>query len=124
MSLAEARTRLALLQAKLLRILVGKESAPAGSETQRLRAAADALAKKRRQSVARAWPALTRALGTRFNDHFTEFAAQTSLPNMGGPLADGRAFVRYLAQTGDLPEAARLEALTVDLHYLACPGGL
>jgi hypothetical protein len=124
MSLAEARTRLAQKQAEMLQALAGQGTAPVNADAQGLRAAADALARKRPRSVARAWPNLADALGSCFNELFAAFALQTALPSEGGPLADGRAFARFLAHRGDLPEAGRLEALAVDLRHVACAGGL
>ncbi len=124
MASADARTRLAAVQADLMRALTGQAAALPGADAGRLRATADALLKKRRRSLARAWPALVQALGSRFLERFAAFAAKTSLPREGGALADGRAFVRFLAQVGDLPDAGRLEALAVDLRYSRCGGGL
>jgi hypothetical protein len=57
-------------------------------------------------------------------DRFTEFAAKTSIPSRGGPLADGRAFVQFLGENGKLAEEGRLEALKVDLRYATVHDGL
>jgi hypothetical protein len=120
----EARARLAVQQAELMRALAGQATAPEGTDAERLRTAARSLARKRLRSVARAWPALAEALADRFGEHFASFAAVTSMPSEGGPLADGRAFVQFLARRGHLPDAGRLEALAVDLRYARCAGGL
>src|SRR5262249_50699523 len=124
MASAEARTRLGAQQSDLMRALHGQGAALAGADTKRLSATADALFRKRRRSVARAWPALVQALGNRFLERFAAFAVQTVLPREGGAFADGREFVRFLAKLGDLPDAGRVEALAVDLHYTQSSGGL
>jgi hypothetical protein len=108
----------------LLRTLNGQKAALPDAETERLNATAEALFRKRRRSVARAWPPLVQALGNRFLERFAAFAVQTVLPCEGGALADGREFVRFLAKRGDLPDAGRLEALAVDLRYIQSSGGL
>jgi hypothetical protein len=118
------RAKLAAQQAQLVQALAGKSEPPQGFDAERLQTTATALAQKRQRAVARAWPALTGALGEGFAEQFAEFAARTPLPRQGGPLADGRAFARFLAQRGDLPEAGRLEALAVDVHYVQRPFGL
>jgi hypothetical protein len=124
MSIAEARAALARKQTKVLQALIVPGTASDKANAPHLRATAEALARKRRRSVARAWPILARNLGSRFNKLFAVFAAQTTLPSEGGALADGRAFARFLARTGDLSEAGRMEALAVDLRFAPCAGGL
>jgi hypothetical protein len=124
MSALEERSRLAALQAELVRTLTAPAAAPPGWDAARLRAAALSLASKRIRSVARAWPALAEALGARFAERFAAFAARTPLPELGGPLADGHAFARGLARAGGLPDAGRLELLAVRLRYAARAGGL
>jgi hypothetical protein len=124
MSPAEARAELAARQADLVRALVGVGAPPVGLDTARLQAARVALAGKRCREAAQSWPALSRALEERFADQFAEFAAQTPLPGRGGPLADGRAFARHLAAHRELPDAARLEVLVVDLRFVSIPAGL
>jgi hypothetical protein len=121
---SDARRRLAEEQAHLLRALVGHTDPPESFDTERVRATAEALAHKRARAVARAWPGLARALSADFAERFAVFAAGTPLPRAGGPLADGRAFAADLAQRGELPDAGRLEALAVDLHYRRTPEGL
>src|SRR5262249_22125644 len=99
---AETRRRLADSQAELVQGLTGRGPLPAGFDQERVRIAAEALARKRLRSAARAWPALHRALGEKFAPHFEEYAASAPLPREGGPLADGRAFVQFLAGRGEL----------------------
>src|SRR5437016_1395615 len=54
-----------------------------------------------------------------FLERFAQFAATATIPRQGGPLADGRAFARYLERRGELTEEGRLEALAVDVRYAA-----
>lgn len=121
---AEARARLAAQQAALVTALMAGGAPPAGFDVTRLRAAADSLARKRAGAVARAWAGLARALGRRFGELFTAYAEMSPLPREGGPLADGRAFARWLARRGELPQAGRLQALAVDLRYSEDRDGL
>src|SRR5262249_21392119 len=107
---AEARAQLGALQGELVEALVGDGPAPAGFDAGRLRAAAASLAVKRRRAAARAWRGLAAALGGPFAERFDAFAATTPLPRDGGPLADGRVFLRWLGKT-ELPEEVRLQAL-------------
>ena len=64
-----------------------------------------------------------RRLGDRFGPLFAAFAAATRPPRHGGPLADGRAFARALADWGELPEAARVEVMAVNLRHAPRPTG-
>lgn len=121
---AEARVRLASEQAALVAALVAGGEAPAGFDAARLAAAAASLARKRARAVARAWPGLAKGLGDRFGTWFAPYAAVIPLPREGAALADGRAFTRWLAARGELPEAGRLQALAVDLRFAASPRGL
>ena len=124
MSLDHARTKLAKAQCTLVEALIRGTTIPVDFDFSRLQAAAVALARKRARGVARAWPALERALGERFPDRFADFAATAAIPGHGGPLADGRAFVRYLVERGELPAEIRLEAIAVDLQQVAVHDGL
>jgi hypothetical protein len=119
MSQRDPRMRLAAEQAELVRALTGHGPTPAGFYTIRILVAAAWLARKRLRAVTRAWPALADALGKSMASYFAAYAAAQSLPQHGGPLADGWAFARTLARQGQLPEAARLELLAVELHYAA-----
>lgn len=116
---------LAQQQAALVAALSGRAPAPDGFDRARLSAAADALARKRMKAVARAWPQLARAMmAERFAACFEAYAAVAPLPERGGPLADGRAFARWLKARGQLPAAGALEALAVDMQYVMSPHGL
>jgi hypothetical protein len=123
MLLSEARADLAKAQARLAAGLVRGTPAPE-FDAARLQAAAVALLAKRRREVRLAWPNLAGALGERFEMHFTAYAGRTPLPAHGGPLADGRAFARYLQQHGELPQPGRIEVLRCDLHYASTSTGL
>jgi len=109
---------------KLVQCLAGQVPSPAGFAHDRLQATAWALVRKRARAVARVWPGLTKALGPAFTERFTAFAASTPLPQHGGALADGRAFAAALGRQGLLPDAGRMEAHLVDLHYKRLPHGL
>jgi hypothetical protein len=120
----ERRAKLQAAQESLMRSLVGREAVPAGFDQSRIEVAAKTLAIKRAQSVRSAWPALSRYLGESFSDRFNAYANDCALPREGGPLADGRAFIRMLACKEVLPGEVRLEALAVDLRYRQTPDGL
>jgi hypothetical protein len=75
-------------------------------------------------AVARIFPALAEALGERFQEKFAAFATRTPLPRDGGPLADGFAFARSLADAGELPDQGKLEALAVELRFVSTANGL
>lgn len=107
-----------------MRSLVGREAAPEGFDRSRIEVAAKTLAIKRAQSVRSAWPALSRHLGESFYDRFNEYARDCALPGEGGPLADGRAFVRVLSRNEELPDEVKLETLAVDLRFGETPDGL
>jgi hypothetical protein len=124
MSGSEGRERLAERQAELVRALTNPGQCVPGFDPRYLGAAAVALWRKRARAAARAWPSLFAALGDQARFVFAEFAEQISLPEEGGPLADGRAFVEFLARENRLPDAGRLEALFVDLHHARTPRGL
>jgi hypothetical protein len=113
----DARERLAEAQEAFLRALLEDTEVPPGFDRSDVEAAAESLASKRRQAVARAWPSLARALGERFRERFDAFARTTSLPSRGGPLADGRAFIETLAHEEPLPDAVHRQVLAVDLRF-------
>jgi len=121
---AKARAQLAAQQAVLVRALTTRGEPPPHFDAARLRAAAASLARKRARATARAWPGLARAHGRRFGGLFSSYAEAVLLPRQGGPLADGRAFARWLAARGELPEAGLLQALAVDLRHTGNPDGL
>ena len=120
----EARSSLHSQQAVLVSALVSQGELPAGFDKKRLHAAAASLARKRAWAVARTWPGLTQGLGPRFGELFAAYAEDMPLPSQGGPLADGRAFARWLKVGGELPEAGFLQSLAVDLRYARKSDGL
>lgn len=119
-----AREQLSGAQAELLRALVANGPIPAGFDEQRLRATARSLINKRRQSLARAWPNLIRILGDAYRERFAQYAQAHPLPTGGAPLADGRAFLRWLDSQQPLCDAARLEALAFDMRFTMTADGL
>jgi hypothetical protein len=123
MSAADGRAELARQQQALLRALVAGGPAPAGFSGAQVARAARALANKRRREAARAWPALARALGARFNERFAAFAAAVPPPAEGGPLVDGRGFARTLAAS-ERTDELRLALLAFDLRWRSGAGGL
>jgi hypothetical protein len=121
---APPRAALADRQAALVAALTGRGEIPPGFDVDRVGAAAAALAAKRARAVAHAWPGLSAMLGKRFRERFDAYAALTALPEAGGPLADGRAFVRVLAAAGPLADRVALQALAVDQQLRLTPRGL
>lgn len=119
-TLNDARAELAAEQARLVAALTGGADAPAGFDADRVRAAADSLAAKRRRTVAKGWPALAGALGKQFAPLFDAYAAESPLP-AGGPGADGRAFARWLDRAGRLPDAGRVMLLAAELSAARAP---
>jgi hypothetical protein len=101
------------MQADLVRALVAGGPAPAGFDAAAVEAAARSLIGKRRREAARAWPAVSACLGEEYGAFFDAHARRTPPPLEGGPLADGRAFVRSIPW-GRLDDAARLEVLHHD----------
>ena len=120
----EDRDGLARQQGALLRSLTGLGPAPEGFDLDRIREASAAIFRKRARAARRACPKLADALGEGCDDAFASFAAMQPLPRLGGAIADGRAFARWAARRQRLPDAARLEAMGIDLRHAACPGGL
>ena len=124
MSLDRARVKLAKAQLALVQALTGRTTVLADFDKSRWWAAADALLQKRARQVDRAWPSLRRVLDPRFLERFAEFAATATIPGRGGPLADGRGFIRHLEGRDELPAEVRLEAFAVDLRYASVCDGL
>ena len=121
---AETRQQLAAAQAELVSALAGNGVPPAGFDSKRLDVTATALITKRMRAVARAWPSVLEWLRSDFGRNFDEFARQTPLSSCGGPMADGRAFVRWLSARAALPDSVLVQALHVDLQYSQAPAGL
>lgn len=105
-------------QAALLAALVADGPVPAGWDTERVRATALALARKRAQSIGRSWPALRELLSEDFEARCAAYARTQPLPQHAGSLADGRLFVRWLEEQGTaLSDAVRRQALAVDQRF-------
>jgi len=111
-------------QTGLVAALTGNGPLPPGFDAVRLRAAADALAFKRARAVAQAWPSVRAMLGAEFRACFAAYALTAPIPQLGGPLADGRRLLRYVAARMPLNDDARLQALAVDLRYRLTAEGL
>jgi hypothetical protein len=106
---AGRRARLAARQAELITALYGGPPAE-GLDARLVTLTSVSLARKRARAVARAWPALARALGADLADQFTAFARVTPPPE-GGALADGLAFSKVIAHKRRLPDDARIEEM-------------
>jgi hypothetical protein len=101
------RAELARRQAHLVRALQGDAPLPEGFDAEQVGRAADSLVRKRARSVQKTWPATARALGDRFDQHFTAYAAENLLPpNLD---TDGLHFAQWLRSRGLLPDEAKLE---------------
>jgi hypothetical protein len=119
----DVRARIATEQESLVNALVKSSPPPGGFDSSALQATATSLVRKRMRAVARTWPVLAEWLGPRLVELFEAYAQSEPLP-LGGSLADGRTFVRWLAAQSELPEACWLEAMVVDLRYRTTANGL
>ena len=113
----DARQQLAAMQARLVRALVEGTALPANFDRGHLSAAAESLRSKRARAVARVWPQLAQAMGDAFAVRFAEYARANPLPSDGHALADGRAFIGWLAGSGLLTDEIRLEAFAFDARF-------
>jgi hypothetical protein len=105
---------LAARQEALVAALVAGAPLPDGFDPRTVGIAADALRRKRAGEVARAWPLLAAALGTRWRDDFAAWA-KTRPPR--GSFLDGWDFARSLAASGDLPLTAIFELARVEARW-------
>lgn len=115
---------LAEQQAAIVAALTRNGPVPDGFDLDRVQAAADALAFKRARAVARAWPGLRAMLGAELRARFATYVSHARLPEQGGPLADGRAFVRWLAGQMPLADDVALQVLSVDQRWRQTARGL
>ena len=76
----EKPSNLASLQRDLVLALTSQGQPPIGFDLDRLEVAAAALARKRMNAVARAWPILAQTLSASFAGMFSKYAAITPLP--------------------------------------------
>jgi hypothetical protein len=90
---ASVRERLGAAQAELMRALAGAGPVPPGFDPADLAEEAATLANKRRRAAGRSRPALARALGRRFGDHFAAFAATHK--DAAHACVDSAAFARW-----------------------------
>lgn len=103
--LSESRRRLAAQQAQLMQALTC-DTTVAGFDRARLHVTALSLQQKRARTVERVHPCLVSNLGKSFDKLFAQYAKTNPIP-AAGPLADGNAFINYLAETGNLPPPLR-----------------
>src|SRR5947209_5714961 len=80
-----------------------------GFDARKVEIAGVALARKRRRSVAKAWPRLVEALGVRYAASFEGYCTARPWPPEGGPIADGWLLCEWLAERGELPDEGALE---------------
>jgi hypothetical protein len=109
------RRRLAAVQAQLVRSLLRHEAPPDRFDASRVAQAGLALQRKRRRSIARAWPQLITALGERWPVLIDAYAEQAPVLD-DESLEDGRRFVEFLRHHGDVDDTARIEAMEVLLR--------
>jgi hypothetical protein len=108
-----SREALADLQAALVAALVAGASIPPGFDPARVRAARNALLRKRAGEVAATWPALRIRYGPQWMDAFGSFAA--TRPTRGA-LRDGWDFARFTSARGEPNRDAAVEdAATQDV---------
>lgn len=115
--MSDARQELAAAQAALLQSLLGAAEVPEGFAFAAIGATSLTLSRKRRRSVARAWPELARGLGTAFRETFADYAWSFPSSPQGGPLVDGWRFARRLKADGTLPPSARGELAAFELQH-------
>jgi hypothetical protein len=120
----DERERLAADQSALIAALAARGEPPQGFDAARLEAAADSLAKKRSGAAARSWPGLAEGFGLNYQALFLEYVAIHTLPIVGGPLADARAFVRFQESRAELPDDVWRQAVTVDALFKSTGRGL
>jgi len=114
-----ARARLEADQGALLKSLWSQGEIPPGFDAERVALAGSGLASKRRRALGSSWSTLREAVGTDFDELYQRYAKERPLPRYGGPLADGRLFLRWLDSGGRrrLPNQVRLQELGLDLRF-------
>lgn len=121
---SEARASVAREQKMLVAALVANGPVPAGFVPRRIQSAARSLYRKRLRSLKHAWPILATAFMSNLEEDFAEYSASTPMPVYGGGLADGRSFIRWLAQKRGLPDDARIGAARFDVQFVASSSGI
>ncbi|AGC45822.1 hypothetical protein MYSTI_04530 [Myxococcus stipitatus DSM 14675] len=112
-----ARERLAQAQGELVRALGVGGPVPAGFDTARVQAAAQALIHKRRRAVENTWPQLASALGPDFARHFDSWARAHPMSVEPDPRAEGRRFAETLRGPGLLPASVSGVLLDFDARW-------
>jgi hypothetical protein len=105
-----SREALADLQTALVAALVAGAAIPPGFDPARVRAARNALLRKRAGEVAATWPALRIRYGPQWMDAFGSFAA--TRPTRGA-LRDGWDFARFTSARGEPHRDAAVEDAAV-----------
>jgi hypothetical protein len=113
------QSELTARQAELVAALVAGAPVPSGFDLGRVAAAALALRRKRAHEVARAWPLLAAAIGTRWSEMFTQWA-EGRAPQ--GSFVDGWEFARQLRDSGALPALAADELAAAEATWLLRDG--
>ena len=99
---------LATAQERRLASLFTGAPAPEGFDAERVRTLAESLKNKRSRAAKRAWPALARLLGERFNAEFDRHVAPLPLARERSALTDGLYLAAALEQQLDSASAAEL----------------
>ena len=121
---SEARARVARDQEMLVSALVANGPVPAGFVAARIHSAARSLQRKRLRTLKHAWPVLAKAFTSTLEEDLTEYSASTLMPTQGGGLADGRLFIRWLAQKQTLPDDVRIGAARFDVQFVVSSSGI
>ena len=121
---SEARASVAREQKMLVAALVANGPVPAGFVPGRIQSAARSLYRKRLRSLKHAWPVLATAFMSNLEEQFAEYSASTPMPVYGGGLADGRSFIRWLAQKRTLSDDVRIGAARFDVQFVASSSGI
>ena len=121
---SEARARVAREQETLVSALVANGPVPAGFAAGRIHSAARALQRKRLRTLRHAWPVLAKAFTLTLEEDLAEYFASTPMPTQGGGLADGRSFIRWLAQKQTLPDEVKIGAARFDVQFVVSSSGI
>ncbi|MFZ5471309.1 MAG: hypothetical protein ACOZIN_17950 [Myxococcota bacterium] len=117
------RQELQRAQAALVDSLVAGGPVSLGLDAARVKATERMLLRKRAREARQAWPRLAAFLGAGFASRFSAWAAAHPPPALGGPLADGRAFIDSLSANA-WPGSVAAELLEVDMRWKRARGGL
>ncbi len=109
------RTQLALEQATLVNALLCGGATPPGCDGARIALAGASLRRKRVGGIRRSWPSTVASLGPRADALLTAYVTVYPSAHPAGPLADGAAFVAWLAARGEATDASVIEEVRVRL---------